>query len=78
MGSISGNIENKYLNTFKNTQAHFIGKIEDNLYSEVTIGKTLAETKRICMGYFDNSFCLELLNIADPGTMELDFWYLIA
>lgn len=75
---ISENIENEYLNTFENTQAHFIGEIEDNLYSEVIFGKTLAMTKQICMGYLGNTFCLELLDIADKDTMKLDFWYLIA
>lgn len=76
--SVSGNIESKYLNTFENTQAHFIGTLNENKFSEITFGKTLAKTKQICFGYFDNSYGLELLNLADKESMELDFWYLIA
>lgn len=75
---ISENIENKYLNNFENTQAHFIGTIGQNKFSEITFGKTLAKTKQICFGYVENSFCLELLDLADKEMMELDFWYLIA
>lgn len=75
---ISEDIETQYLNQFENTKAHFIGQIDSNLFSEITIGKTLAKTKHICFGYFDNPYCLELLNRANKQSMELDFWYLIA
>lgn len=75
---ISESIENEYLNVFENTRAHFIGKVAENLYSEVTFGMTLAKTKQICMGYFDVAICMELLNIADKDTMKMDFWYLTA
>lgn len=62
----------------ENTQAHFIGALVENKFSEVTFGKTLAKTKQICFGYFENLYGLELLNLADKESMELDFWYLIA
>lgn len=75
--SVSEKIENEYLDTFENTQAHFIGILNENQFSEVTFGKTLAKTKQICFGYFDNPYGLELLNLADKESMELDFWYLI-
>lgn len=75
--SVSEKIENEYLDTFENTQAHFIGILNGNQFSEVTFGKTLAKTKQICFGYFDNPYGLELLNLADKESMELDFWYLI-
>lgn len=73
----SENIEKEYLNGFENTQAHFIAQVDCNLFSEITIGKALAKTKEICMGYLGNEFCEELLNLADKETMKLDFWYLI-
>lgn len=76
--SVSEHIENEYLNTFENTQAHFIGILDENQFSEVTFGKTLAKTKQICFGYFDNHFGLELLNLTDKESMKLDFWYVIA
>ncbi|MGU9937870.1 hypothetical protein ACTS9D_02390 [Empedobacter brevis] len=75
---ISENIEKEYLNKFHNTKAHFTGRVGDKLFSEITIGQTLAQTKQICMGYFDNPFCMELLNKADKETMNLDFWYVMA
>ncbi|WP_293929353.1 hypothetical protein [Sphingobacterium sp. UBA6320] len=75
---ISQNIEEQYLNMFDNTQAHFIGKINANTFSEITLGKTLGATKNTCMGYLDDTSCQELLAIADQDSMELDFWYLIA
>ncbi|WP_314242769.1 hypothetical protein [Empedobacter tilapiae] len=76
--TISESIENEYLNTFENTRAHFIGSINENRFSEITIGETLGKTKEICYGYFNNPFCKQLLEMADETTMELDFWYLIA
>lgn len=76
--TISESIEKEYLNTFENTKAHFIGSLNENRFSEITIGETLGKTKEICFGYFDNQFCKALLEMTDEATMELDFWYLIA
>lgn len=76
--NISNNIERAYLNGFENTQAHFIAQVDHNVFSEITLGKTLAKTKQVCMGYFEDAFCMELLNIANKKTMKLDFWFLIA
>jgi len=52
--------------------------LDENKFSEITCGKTLAKTKQICFGYFDNPYGLELLSLADKDSMELDFWFLIA
>ena len=76
--TVSENIEKEYLNTFENTKAHFIGSLNENRYSEVTIGETLGKTKEICFGYMRSQFCKPLLEMADETTMELDFWYLIS
>lgn len=76
--SVSRNIENEYLSAFENIQAHCIGALGENKFSEVTFGRTLAKTKQICFGYFENPHGLKLLNLADKESMELDFWYLIA
>ncbi|MTI31710.1 hypothetical protein [Xanthovirga aplysinae] len=75
---VSDRIENNYLSKFENTQEHFIGTIADNLYSEVTLGKTLGKTKEICSGYVGNPICQPMLDMAEVETMKLDFWYLIA
>ncbi len=74
---LSDTIEQQYLNKTENTQGHFIGTISDEVYSEITFGKTFAKTKEICLGYVGNPYCQPLLNIADPKSMDLDFWYLI-
>jgi len=71
-------IEENYLSTFSNTKAHFIGKIKENEFSEITIGETLGATKQICMGYLENESCKKMLALIDESTMQLDFWYLIA
>ncbi|MCC9069989.1 hypothetical protein LNQ49_00025 [Flavobacterium sp. F-65] len=74
---VSENIEKEYLSTFENTKDHFIGRIQDNTYSEITFGETLGKTKEICFGYMSNSFCKPMLEMADETTMKLDFWYLV-
>lgn len=76
--TVSENIEKEYLNTFENTKAHFIGSVQENRFSEITLGETLGKTKEICFGYFNNQFCKSLLEMTDETTVELDFWYLIA
>ena len=76
--SISQAIAHNYLDTFDNTKAYGIGQLESNLFSEITIGKTLAQTKQICMGYLENPYGLQLMNIADKNSMNLGFWYVIA
>lgn len=72
------NTEQHYLNSFSNTLAHFTGSGGDNIFSEVTLGQTLGQTKKICMGYLENPVCQTFLNMADEKTMDLDFWYVVA
>lgn len=74
----SQTIEDHYLNKNKNTQGHFIGCLSDEVYTEVTFGETLGKTKEVCLGYTENEYCKALLNMANPESMHLDFWYLIA
>ena len=76
--NISENVEKSYLNNFENTLAHFIGTIGENIYSEVTLGKTHGQTKEICMGYTESPVCRPLLEMADEKSMDLDFWYVVA
>ena len=76
--TVSENIEKEYLNAFENTKAHFIGSVQENRVSEITLGETLGKTKEICFGYFNNQICKPLLDISDEATIEIDFWYLIA
>lgn len=75
---LSQQLETGYLDNFENSLAHFIGKVEDNKFSEVSFGKTYASTKKNCYGYFDNEFGAAFLNLAQMETVDLDFWYLIA
>lgn len=76
--TVSENIEKEYLIAFENTKAHFIGSVQENRFSEITLGETLGKTKEICFGYFNDQFCKPLLDMTDETTVEIDFWYLIA
>lgn len=75
---LSSQLEKGYLDKFENSLAHFIGKVEDNKFSEVSIGKTYASTKKNCYGYFDDEYGAAFLDLAQMETVDLDFWYLIA
>ncbi len=76
--SVSQQIENEYLNTFENSLGHFIGKVDDERFSEIVFGKTLGKTREICYGYLGIESGMKMLNMFDPKTVDLDFWYLIA
>jgi len=76
--SVSKQIEEDYLNTFENSLGHFIGKVDDKTYSEITFGKTLGRTREICYGYFNIEAGKQMMAMLDPKTTDLDFWYLIA
>jgi len=76
--SVSKQIEEDYLNTFENSLGHFIGKVDDKIYSEITFGKTLGKTREVCYGYFNIEAGKKMMAMLDPQTTDLDFWYLIA
>lgn len=74
----SDHIETSYLNAFANTKAHFVGQIDDRRFCEVVFGRTLGATRRNCLGYVGNPDCQPLLDLADPESMDLDFWFVLA
>lgn len=74
----SKNIEEKYLHDSDNTVEHFVGRVNDDTYSEVVFGKTLGQTRRTCFGYVGNPVCEELLGLFDSDSVDLDFWYVLA
>ncbi len=74
----SREIETDYLSQHQATVEHFIGKIETDTYSEITFYKTLAEARKICSGYIGNPSCEKLLNLIEPETTDLNFWFLLA
>lgn len=76
--SVAKKIEKSHLNNFENTLGHFIGKIDDETYSEITFGQTLGKTREICYGYLNIEAGMEMMTMFDPDTTDLDFWYLIA
>lgn len=73
----SDEIEKKYLATFDNTQEHFIGEIAPNSYAEVTFGQSLGDTQTICYGYLQNQYCLPMLDLCEPSSMQFDFWNIV-
>ncbi|WP_162938127.1 hypothetical protein [Kiloniella sp. EL199] len=78
MLEISDRIEQKYLNKFTEPRAHFMGKIDDTTYSEIAFVDNLGMARRICNGYVQDDTCLELLDIFDPESVDLDFWFKLA
>ena len=75
---ISDTIETEYLNSFENTQLHFIGSLPNDHYAEVTFGKDLQKTQEICGGYLIHDSCTPLMEMIDETKMTLDFWTVIA
>ncbi|WP_421781951.1 hypothetical protein [Kiloniella litopenaei] len=78
MLEISNRIEENYLNQFTEARAHFMGKIDDTTYSEIAFVENLGMARRICNGYVQDDTCLELLDIFDPESVDLDFWFKLA
>jgi hypothetical protein len=76
--SVANKIEEDHLNTFENSLGHFIGKLDDETYSEITFGQTLGKTREICFGYLNIKAGLEMMDMFNSETIDLDFWYLIA
>ncbi len=78
MLTIADTLEKQYLNDFDNSRGHFMGKLDDETYSELAFGRTLGKTREICYGYFGVDAGLQLMDLYDPESTELNFWYLIA
>lgn len=78
MVTASTRIERNYLSRFGASRAHFMGKTGEHSYSEITFVETLGEAQEICHGYVNDDDCQPLLNMMDPASVDLDFWYLLA
>jgi len=76
--SISTNLEKQYLDAFDNTLGHFIGKLDDGKYSELVFGKAFGRTREICFDYLGVDEGRQLIDLCEPQSSKLDFWYLIA
>jgi len=71
-------LEDNYLHKFENTKSHFIGEVEQGSYTDVTFGRSLGETRKICLGFDQDKTATEFLSLFDPTSFQLDFWALIA
>jgi hypothetical protein len=78
MLSVSGKVEDEYLANYSQPREHFLGKIDDNTYSEISFVQTLGAAREICNGYVENPVCGELLAMFDPESVDLDFWFVLA
>jgi hypothetical protein len=78
MMEASTQIEQNYLSQFSAPKAHFMGRTSEHGYSEITFVETLGEAQEICHGYVNDADCQPLLNLMDPASVDLDFWYLLA
>ncbi|MEP4770255.1 MAG: hypothetical protein ABJY83_20315 [Roseibium sp.] len=78
MMAASDRIEQDYLAGFRETKAHFMGKIDDNTYSEIAFVETSGAARDICNGYVGNKTCMPLLELFDLNSVDLDFWHVLA
>jgi hypothetical protein len=78
MMEASDRIERAYLSRFDETKAHFMGKVDDNTYSEIAFVETSAAAREICNGYVGDADCHPLLGMFDPETVDLDYWHVLA
>lgn len=74
----SRRIETDYLSRFSEPRAHFLGRTDENTYSEIAFVETLGAARRICNGYNGDDSCRALLAMFDPASVDLDFWHVLA
>jgi len=78
MMEASDQIERAYLSRFDEMKSHFMGKVDDNTFSEIAFVETSAAAHEICKGYVSDPDCHPLLEMFDPETVDLDFWHVLA
>ncbi len=78
MIDVSGKIESDYLAKFPETREHFLGRVDEDTYSEIAFVETLGAAREICNGYMGDPVCGELLAMFDPDSVDLDFWFVLA
>lgn len=74
----SNRVEDEYLSQHPDSKAHAVAAVGEDVYSELALVSTVASARRICFGYLDSSSCTDLLQLFDPDTTNLDFWYVLA
>ncbi|MEO0516257.1 MAG: hypothetical protein AAF171_03040 [Cyanobacteria bacterium P01_A01_bin.116] len=74
----SKRLEDEYISNHPQAISHFIGKIDENTYSEIAFAQTLGAASEICNGYLSNAVCGEFLEMFDPASFDLDFWFVLA
>lgn len=78
MLAASKRLEDEYIAGYSQARAHFIGKVDENTYSEIAFVQTLGAAHEICNGYLSNAVCGELLSMFNPASFDLDFWFVLA
>lgn len=74
----SDKMEAGYLSHFDATKAHFMGRIDDQTYSEITFAETTGTALHMREDYAENETCRALLEFAAPETVDIDLWHLLA
>ncbi|WP_420345693.1 hypothetical protein [Pelagibius sp.] len=75
---VSAQIEADYLSRRPESRAHFLARIDPATYAEVAFVQNLGAAREICFGYQDNNTCRQLLEMFDPRSVDLDFWFVLA
>ncbi|HIP78586.1 MAG TPA: hypothetical protein EYH07_09025 [Kiloniellaceae bacterium] len=75
---VSAEIEADYLARHPESRAHFLARIDPATYAEVSFVQSLGAAREICFGYRDDRTCRRLLEMFDPESVDLDFWFVLA
>lgn len=76
--AVSAEIEADYLSRRPESRAHFLARIDPASYAEIAFVQSLGAAREICFGYRDDSTCRRLLEMFDPESVDMDFWFVLA
>ncbi len=76
--AVSAEIEAGYLSRRPESRAHFLAQVDPATYAEVAFVQSLGAAREICFGYRDDSAGRKLLEMFDPESVDLDFWFVLA
>ncbi len=67
-------VREQYLSEQPGYLAQCVTEADEERYGELVFGASYAHTRRSCHGYLDAPACQQMLESADPASVQLDFW----
>ena len=74
----STQIDDAYLSGERAVAAHFVTRIDDTRFCEVSFGRSVGELRRLCNGYVGHPDCQPFLDLMAAESVDLDFWHVLA